>query len=308
MALSPYPVDPTLTAIAVAYRNTDYIADLVLPRIRVGKQKFSFLSYAEETNFVVPETLVGRRSAANQVTLEATEITDSTEDHALEGGVPRADMENADERYDPLGDEVMYLRELIALGREKRVAAIVHSAATYLGGLKETLAGGAQFSDDASRPIKKINEALDKPLMRPNQMVFSQTGWSTFRAHPEIVEACLGTGASKGNATRQQVAELFEVKEVIVGTARASTTKRGQAATISRLWGKHIALLHQSPTPAAKGAVTFGGTFDWGGQQASQWEERRMGMRGGVACLVGESVKERVIANQCAYFIENAFA
>src|SRR4051812_49046436 len=107
MALSPYPIDPALTAIAVAYRNEDYVADQVLPRIRVGKQKFTFLSYADDTHFNVPDTLVGRRSKPNEISLEATEVTDSTADHALDGGVPRADEDNADERYNPLDDEVM---------------------------------------------------------------------------------------------------------------------------------------------------------------------------------------------------------
>jgi len=308
MALSPYPIDPALTAIAVAYRNEDYVADLVLPRIFADKQKFTFLSYADDTHFNVPDTKVGRRGKPNELTLEATEITDATDDHALDGGVPNADIENADPRYDPLGNEIMFLMEMIDLAREKRAADIVHAAATYPVGLKQTLAGSNQFSDETSHPIKVMNAALDAPLMRPTQLVYSQSGWSVFRSHPEIVEACLGTGAARGNVTRAQVAELFEVKEVIVGTARANTAKRGQAAVLSRLWGKHIAMLYKSPTPQAKGAVTFGGTFDFGGRLAYQWEDRNMGMRGGIACRAGESVKERVIANQCGYFIENAFA
>lgn len=306
--LSPYPIDPALSAIAVAYRNEDYVADSVLPRIRVDKQKFTFLSYADDTHFNIPDARVGRRSKPNEITLDATEVTDSTEDYALDGGVPRADMENADPRYDPLGNEVMFIAEMIALAREKRVADLVHAAATYPAGLKQTLAGANQFSDDTSHPIKVINAALDVMLMRGNQLVFSQVGWSTFRSHPEIVEACLGTGAARGNVTRQQVADLFEVKEIIVGTARANTAKRGQAAVLARLWGKHIALLYKAPVPQAKGAVTFGGTFEFGDRIASQREEPNMGMRGGIAVRAGESVKERVIANQAGYFIENAFA
>ena len=308
MALSAYPIDPTLTAIAIAYRNPGYIADMVLPRILVGKQKFSFLQYATDTFFNVPETLVGRRSRPNQVTLDATEVTDATDDHALDGGVPRADIENADERYDPLGGEVAYIMELTALRREMRAAGIVFSAATYDAALKQTLAGSSQFSDPSSSPIELINKRLDEPLMRPTQMVFGQAGWTTFRSNPSIVEAVLGTGAKKGSVTKQAVADLFEVQEVVVGMARGNSAKKGQAPQLSRLWGNHLALLHKSPVPQAKGAVTFGGTFQWGGPEASQWEDKNMGMRGGVACRAGESVKERVIAGQCGFFFENAFA
>jgi len=307
MALSAYPIDPALTAIAIAYRNPGYIADLVLPRIRVGKQAFKFLQYAAETQFTVADTLVGRRSRPNQVTLDATEISDATEDHALDGGVPRSDIENADERYDPLGDEVAFIMELIALRREMRVAGIVFNPATYDAGLRVTLAGADRFSDPASDAIGVINKALDVPLMRPNQMIFGQGGWTAFRSRPDIVEAVLGTGAKKGVVKREAVAELFEVDEVIVGQARGNTAKKGQPAALARLWGGHLALTYKAPVPQAKGAVTFGGTFQWGESEASQWEDKNMGMRGGVACRAGESVKERVIAGQAAFFFENAF-
>ena len=102
--------------------------------------------------------------------------------------------------------------------------------------------------------------------------------------------------------------ELFEVDEVLVGAARANSAKRGQAAALTRLWGKHLALTHKAPVPDAKGAVTFGGTFQFGGRVAGQWEDKNIGMRGGVAVRTGESVKERIIASQAGYFFENAFA
>jgi hypothetical protein len=139
-------------------------------------------------------------------------------------------------------------------------------------------------------------------------MVFGQYGWTQFRSLPEIVEACLGTGATKGNATREQVAELFEVKEVVVGAARGNAAKKGQPAQMSRLWGKHLALTYKAPVPQGKGAVTFGGTFQWGDRIASQWEDKHIGMRGGIAVRTGESVKERLIAAQAGYFFEDAFA
>lgn len=308
MALSPYPIDPALTAIAIAYKNPAYIADIVMPRIRVPKQKFTFLQYPSDTFFNTPETLVGRRSKPNEVSLDAVEVPDSTEDHALDGGVPNADVENADPRYDPLGNEVMFIQELIALAREARAAGIVFNPATYAAGLKVTLAGNSQFSDPSSDPITEINSKLDIPLMRPNQLVFGQAGWTKFRSHPAIVEAVLGTGAKKGVVKREAVAELFEVNEVIVGSARGNSAKRGQAAQLVRLWGNHVAATYKAPVPEAQGAVTFAGTFQWGDRVAMQWEDKDMGMRGGTAVRTGESVRERVIAPDAAYFWENAFA
>jgi hypothetical protein len=307
MSKSAYPIDPALTAIAIAYRNPGYVADLVLPRVRVDKQEFTFLQYAADQFFNIPDTAVGRRSKPNEVNLEGQEITDSCKDYGLDGAVPQSDVANADSRYDPVGNEVMYLQELIALDREARGAGIVFNNATYDPALRTTLAGASRFSDPASTPIVTINAALDEPLIRPNQMVFGQSGWTKFRSHPEIVEACLGTGAKKGSVTRQAVAELFEVDEVIVGQARGNSAKRGQAPVLARLWGPHLALLHKAPVVDAKGAVTFGATFQWGDRIAGQWEDKNIGLRGGTACRTGESVRERVVASQAGYFFQNAF-
>lgn len=309
MALSPYPIDPALTAIAIAYKNAGYIADLVVPRVRVGKQAFKFMQYGADTFFNTPDTLIGRRSAANQVTLEGAEISDATEDHGLEGGVPKADVDNADARYDPLGNQTSLLMEMIAIRREMRAAALVFAAATYDPALRVTLAGNSQFSDPASGPIAVINDALDQPLLRPTQMTFGQHGWTKFRSHPEIVEAVLGTGAKKGVVKKEAVAELFEVSEVIVGQARGNTAKRGQAPALARLWGNHLALTYKAPVLSTESA-TFAATFQWGDPIASQRDLKpgEMGLRGGTAVLAGESVKERIVASQAGYFFENAFS
>lgn len=309
MALSPYPIDPALTAIAVGYKNPLYIADMVLPRIRVAKQKFSFMQYGTDTFFNVPDTRVGRRSKPNEVNLEGVEVTDSTEDFALDGGVPMVDEENSDPRYDPLGNEVMLLNELIALDRERRAVAIVQAAATYDPALRVTLSGTGQYSDYAnSDPVNGLLAYLDMPLVRPNQVVMPQEGWTKVRSHPKVVSAIRGQNVTSGAVTRAELADLLEVEEIIVGTARSNSVKRGQAPSLTRLWGKHISLLYKHPTPEAKGAVTFGGSFQWGDRIASQWEDKNMGMRGGTAVRTGESLRERVIANQAGFFVQNAFA
>lgn len=308
MSLSAYPIDPHLTAIAIAYRNKSYIADLVLPRVRVGKQEFKFMLYGADQFFNIPDTRVGRRSKPNEAHLEAKEVGDFTEDYGLDGGIPKADEDNSDERYSPLDAEVEFLQELIALDREARAAGLVFNNNSYDPALRETLAGGSQFNDPASSPIAKINTALDKPLVRPTQMVFGQPGWTKFRSHPEIVEAVLGTGVKKGNVSREAVAELFEIDEVVVGASRANSAKRGQDPVLTRLWGNHLALLHKAPVPDAKGALQFGATFQWGERIAAQWEDKNMGLRGGTACRTGESVKERIVANQAGFFFQDAFA
>ncbi len=45
MPQSPYPVDPQLTGLAIAYRNDSYIADSIAPYRTVGKRQFEWDDY-----------------------------------------------------------------------------------------------------------------------------------------------------------------------------------------------------------------------------------------------------------------------
>ena len=52
-----------MTAVAVRYRNTRFIADQVSPRLPVGTQTFKYWQHAMAEDFTIPDTRVGRRSA-----------------------------------------------------------------------------------------------------------------------------------------------------------------------------------------------------------------------------------------------------
>ncbi|UUE75476.1 hypothetical protein [Pectobacterium aroidearum] len=81
---APFPIDPHLTSIAIAYRNGSLIADSVLPRVPVGKSEFKWWEYDLADGFTLPNTSVGRTSQPNQVEFNATEETSSTSDYALD--------------------------------------------------------------------------------------------------------------------------------------------------------------------------------------------------------------------------------
>ena len=68
MANTAYPVNPQLTALAMAWRNpaVSLIADEVLPRVATAK-KFSYTEYDQAQGFTVPNTQVGRKSEPTQV-------------------------------------------------------------------------------------------------------------------------------------------------------------------------------------------------------------------------------------------------
>lgn len=312
MAGAPFPIDPVLTGIALAYRNAALIAELVLPPTDpMMKQEFTFKKWTLEEGFTVPETEVGRKSTPNEVEFTGVEVNDKVVDNGLDDLIPFDDMQNARDSLDPLGRAVVGLTDLIALRREKRTADLVFLAATYDTNLKVQLSGTGQWSDFAnSDPIADIQAAIDGPIMTPNIGVFGRQSWSVLIRHPEMLKAVNRTAGDTGIARREDVQALFELDEILVGSARLNTAKKGQTPSYARVWGKHAAFLHRDPlaTDPMANRVTFGWTAQYGEKVSGQLDEPKTGMRGSTRVRVGESVKEVIVANETGYFVEDAVA
>ena len=311
MSLTPFPVTAQLSAVAIAYRNTKLIADDVLPRVPVPDQSFKYLSYPKGTFFTVPDTKVGRKSAPGQVEMSATEATDSTVDHALDDPVPNADIQAAESQPNlpnPLMKSTEFVTDLLELAREKRTADLVFAAANYATGNKSTLSGTSQWSHTSSDPVTAIMDALDAMIMRGNVLVIGRAAFTKLAMHAKICKAVFGNNTDAGIVQRQQLAALFELDEVLVGEGWINTAKKGQAATMVRVWGKHAVLAHRNKNADTQRGTTFGMTAQWGARIAGSEYDKNIGMRGGQIVRVGESVKELLLANDLAYMFEDAVA
>jgi len=312
MTDSPYPVDPVLTGITLAYRNRRLIADSVLPRIDppFEKSQFKFHKLTLADGFTIPDTKVGRRSKPNEIGFTSEEVKDETEDFGLEDAIPIDDINQAPDGFDPVQHATESVTDLIALDREKRTADLVFAAATYPAANKKTLSGTAQWNDTAnSKPIVEIGDALDVPVIRPNVMTIGRQAFSMLSRHPDILKAFHGTAGDQGIASRQFIADLFELEEIIVGEGWYNTAKKGQAVTLSRLWGKHCALTWRDRLARGdQNRITFGFTAQYGTRVAGQVPDKDVGLRGGIRVRVGEGVKEVIAASDVAYFLENVIA
>jgi len=319
MATTAFPVNPNLSAIAIGYksRDVDLIADLVLPRVgRMGKQ-FRYTRYSAADAYTVPTTRVARRAQPTVLEFGGTLVNDECIDFALDDIIPNDEIQAFEEMQkpstggpvSPLAKSTSLLTSLLMLDREIRVANTIFASATYPAANRVTLSGTSQWSDFTnSNPVNAIMAALDIPLFKPNTLVFGQATWTQLRQHPRMVTAILGNQVNSGAVTRQQVADFFEVRQVIVGAGFANTARKGQAPVYSRVWGKHAAALFISPDAADADQPTFGFTAEFGNRIAGTMDEPVTGMRGSVRLRVGESVKEVISANDSGYYFENAVA
>lgn len=305
---TPFIITPELTAIAIAYKNKAMIADKVLPRVPVGTRSFKFIAYPIGESFTVPDTKVGRKSKPNKVEFSATEQTASVDDYALDDDIPNDDILTAPANYDPKGNAVMQITNLIELDREVRAANLVFNPANYGSDKKIILSGSSQFSDPTSDPIKIIMDALDAMLMRPNVMTIGRAAFSALIRHPKIVKAILGNAGDSGIARREDIAALFELEEIAVGESFVNTARKGQAVNMQRVWGKHISLIYRDVLANNQSGTTFGFTAQYGDRVGMELPDADIGMRGGITVRSGESVKELITAPDLGYFIQNVIA
>lgn len=302
---TPFPIDAHRTAIAIAFRNKRLIADAVLPRVPVSKEQFKYMLHAMAEGFTIPNTKVGRKSAPSQVSFSASEQTASTEDFGLDDQVPMSDIDQAPENYDPLDHSTEQLTNLILLDREVRTAGLVFNDANYVN--KATLSGTGQWSDYTnSDPISAIMNALDTVIMRPNIGVLGRAVFTKLAMHPKVVKAVHGNSGDSGVATRQQIADLLELDELLVGEGFVNTAKKGQAASMARVWGSHASFIYRDELSMPMSGTTFGMTGQYGERMSGGEFDSSIGLRGGIKNRVGESVKELITAPDLGYMFKNA--
>ncbi len=309
MNLAPFPMNPVLTGIAIAYKNAAYIADECLPRVPVGLQTYKWKKYDIGETFKVADTHVGRTGKPGEIEFTWTESSDSTVDQGLEDPIPLTDIEQgALVGYDPVNFATERLTDKIMLAREKRTAAIIFGSSNY-GSQTTTLSGTSQWSDQSnSDPLGVILDTKASMLVEPNVLVLGPTVYRYLQTHPKVVGALYNRDTGYGRANKQFLADLFEVEQVLVAGAWNDTAKEGQTTVKARIWGKHAALLHINKLARAGDEPTFGFTAEWGGKVAASWEDKNIGLRGGTRVRVGESVKETICAADLGWMIINAVA
>ena len=306
---SAFPVDFERTAIAVAFMNERYIADRVLPRLPVlARKEYRYTSYPLEESYTVPDTRIARRSDATVIHGSGVETTRSAEDYGLEDWLPDDDVANAPMTSDPLDRRAMVLTDLVMLDRERRVAKLVFDAASYGAASKTALSGTSRWSSSSSTPISDIEGAIAAMIVPPNRLVMGRAVWTSLRAHAHIVSAVQGNDGERGLATRQQVADLFELDEVLVGEGWNNTANAGQDASLGRVWGKSALLFHATDMPDPMGPPSLGFTAPYRGREVYTGFDERRGARGMHYIRVVDSCDEVIVSDRCGYLFSTAVA
>lgn len=248
---SQYTVDPLLTRIAKAYTNRQMIADTLMPRVNVDSATGKYYVY-DKSKFRIEPSLRAGISRANRVDFNMSLANyGPLVEHSLEQGITDAEKRTlGEDRARRLAS--MNVMQKIMLNHEKSVADLLTSTSvlTQNTSLADNNRWDVAHAD--STPINDIMLGKDTILATGIPatrfvLAMSYPVYSKLRVNQQVM-ARIAYNSVVAPASKQQLEALFDVDEIIVGSALYDTAKEGQTASLSYLWGKNAILLAYANT------------------------------------------------------------
>jgi hypothetical protein len=275
-------IDNAMTAISVAYPNGGAVGDALTPTIQVSKQSDRYFIHGRETWAPEATDLRAPGTWAKEITGLAlsTDVYYAVE-HALQTPVAWEERQRAGvSPLSPDRDATELVTAKILLQREIYIKNLATTTANYPAGNVVTLAGVTQFNDYVnSDPIgvfKTARRYMHSLLfIEPNTAVIPYQVMSQLEDHPDFIERI--KYSERGILTKEIIATLIGVPNIVVPGFGWNSANPGQAASIGYLWGKDVVLAYVPPQPGLK-TPAFAYEFAWtypGGQTQviDRWQE-----------------------------------
>jgi len=303
-------VDKPLTNVSIAYKNTDYIADLVIPRIPVG-QETGLIWKKNFNNFSLKDMQRGELSKSKRSGYSVdTDTTYRIVNYALSDVVTQGMRDQAGAPNNPEADATEDLTEILALNKEYLTASALFSTSNFTS-YTETLNASSsryQWNDYTnSNPIEDIRYARETKIAAASGavgdigIIMGADVWTELADHPDILERI--KYSQIGIITTDLVKPIFEADNLYVGKTLYNSANEGQTASLSRVWGKFVLVYHRGQ-PRIKTAATA--ALIHGGNWVRKWTDNEL--RGATVVEVEEAFQAKVLSARSGYLFSTAVA
>lgn len=240
-------IDPILSTHARGYRNSEFIAGALFPRVSVPNRSMRVLKFGKEAF----RTMNTRRApGADKKRVQYGYASDpiSLVQDALEGVVP---IEHQEEAMSVPGVDlgqgaVQMVLDVVDLGLELDCATMARNAASYSASNKVTLTTTARWTQSASTPEADVDagkEAIRRFIGRyPNTLVLGPNGFNALKRHAAVKDRFKYTG--RDSVTAEMLAAFFDVKKVVVGKGVYLPDTAADTAQATDIWGDDAILAY----------------------------------------------------------------
>lgn len=250
-------IDTLLTEIASGYKNSDYIADLVLPIVPSAKESGKIAGYGNDHfRLDFQARAIGGDSARGDWTA-TTPISFSADDWEFEKAVDDRERALYDSPFDAERDATLTVTEKILLKREDVVATVLTTSGNFGSTAAATVAWG---SSATATPVKDIRTAMEAIRSRTGVSYARMSAIMGAALYNKLIQTAefknlfLNTipgAAAPGNIAPSAVAAMIGLANVFVGSAVKLTTKEGATDAFTDVWGTSVCeVIAQSPRPS----------------------------------------------------------
>ena len=258
-------VDALLSNLAMNYRPSGMIADMIFPMVPVQKQSDYYAVFTRADALRIERTERAPDTEANRITREASSETYFCDNYALQYPVTIEDKANADPIFvtELINGRVEFIVDKLGLDWENRIASLVTNTSNV--GSSAAVASGwtdVVNSDPQGDILAAIDNIQDSTGLKPNSIVFGDAAWRNFRRHEKIRNLIFGTNNGGGYPNVAQVSALLEVPNIHVGGAYKNVGNEAQAESLIQIWNDNVLIYFSAERPSMD-RPSFGYSFRW---------------------------------------------
>lgn len=266
-------IDRALTNISVAYIQdaSNFIAARVFPQVSVMKQSDRYFLYKKEDWFrdEARERAYAAESAGGDYNIDNTPSY-FCKIYAFHKDVTEDDRVNTDTPLNADQDAAEFVTQKFMLKKETVWANTFFKTGVWaneqVGQNADADVTKNKWNLTSSDPIKAVRQAqtdiMSTTGYRPNKLVLGPHTYDALCDHEAILDRIRFT--QRGVITRELLASMFEVDEVLVAQGVLNSAMEGATESTDFIFGKHALLVYAAPRPALK-TPTGGYTFTWTG-------------------------------------------
>jgi hypothetical protein len=260
-----------LQEMAIGYTPQGIIADALFPVVRVGKQTDWYTVFSRQEALTIEDTTRAPGTEAKKITRSVSTGTYMAKNYALKTELTLEDRVNMDAglAMELIGGRAKYVQNKLYLDWEKRVSNLVNSTSNV--GSSATVSSAW---NGAGSPLTNLWTALDNVKYatgyRPNKIVMGARAWDSLRRDSTVRNLLFGTNNGGGYPSLDQVKNIFEVQQALVGQSFFSNANEAQAEALQVVWPDNVLLAYVAPTPTREDP-SYGYSFRWVGNGLAEF-------------------------------------
>lgn len=266
--------DPVLTELAQGYHNLDLIGEHLMPVVEIDKEAGKIPTFGRLA-FRLTSTVRELRGKSNRLDPEDVGSIDVTlDENDVEFPI---DYREENEAFFSLQHyAVNTTQDVIALGREKKIADIAQDEANYDTSNKIILSGSSQFSDDNADVFTIFGNAINAVKRnigrKPNVCVIAADVWAILKEHPKVLEKIKNVQVAL--VDESIFAKLINVEKVVIGEA-----VHEENGELKDIWSNSIVLAYVPKGNGAKKGSIYEPAYGYtvrrkGGLFVDKYEEQ----------------------------------